>query len=108
MGADGRLLRLGWLVNPALLPALLALLGWAAWQTRKTLRIFTFVGLARSRAGVRSVADPECARAAPSFRCAARLDSNYGWETAPEQRAFWMNRCFRCSTDGNSTLCRKR
>ena len=26
------------LVNPALLPALLSILGWAAWQTRKTLR----------------------------------------------------------------------
>ena len=26
------------LVNPSLLPALMALMGWAAWQTRKTLR----------------------------------------------------------------------
>ncbi len=32
------------------------------------------------------------------------MDSNYGWETVPEQRAFWMNRCFRCSTDGNYDL----
>ncbi len=33
------------LVNPALLMALLALLGWAAWQTRKTLRYSPLLGL---------------------------------------------------------------
>jgi 4-amino-4-deoxy-L-arabinose transferase-like glycosyltransferase len=33
------------LVNPALLMALLALLGWAAWQTRKTLRYAPLLGL---------------------------------------------------------------
>ena len=33
------------LVNPALLPALLSLLGWAAWQTRKTLRYAPLWGL---------------------------------------------------------------
>jgi 4-amino-4-deoxy-L-arabinose transferase-like glycosyltransferase len=33
------------LVNPALLAALLALLGWAAWQTRKTLRYAPLLGL---------------------------------------------------------------
>ena len=33
------------LVNPALLPALLAILGWAAWQTRKTLRYSPVFGL---------------------------------------------------------------
>jgi 4-amino-4-deoxy-L-arabinose transferase-like glycosyltransferase len=33
------------LVNPALLMALLSLLGWAAWQTRKTLRYSPLVGL---------------------------------------------------------------
>jgi 4-amino-4-deoxy-L-arabinose transferase-like glycosyltransferase len=33
------------LVNPALLPALLSILGWAAWQTRKTLRYSPFLGL---------------------------------------------------------------
>jgi 4-amino-4-deoxy-L-arabinose transferase-like glycosyltransferase len=33
------------LVNPALLIALLALLGWAAWQTRKTLRYSPLLGL---------------------------------------------------------------
>jgi 4-amino-4-deoxy-L-arabinose transferase-like glycosyltransferase len=32
-------------VNPALLMALLALLGWAAWQTRKTLRYSPLLGL---------------------------------------------------------------
>ena len=38
-----------------------------------------------------------------SFRCGARLDSNCGWEIVREQRAFWMSRCFRSSTDGNTT-----
>jgi 4-amino-4-deoxy-L-arabinose transferase-like glycosyltransferase len=33
------------LVNPALLPSLLALLLWAAWQTRKTLRYSPLLGL---------------------------------------------------------------
>jgi 4-amino-4-deoxy-L-arabinose transferase-like glycosyltransferase len=33
------------LVNPALLPALLSILGWAAWQTRKTVRYSPFLGL---------------------------------------------------------------
>ena len=33
------------LVNPALLMALLALLGWAAWQTRKRLRYSALLGL---------------------------------------------------------------
>jgi 4-amino-4-deoxy-L-arabinose transferase-like glycosyltransferase len=33
------------LVNPALLMALLALLGWAAWQTRRTLRYSPLLGL---------------------------------------------------------------
>jgi 4-amino-4-deoxy-L-arabinose transferase-like glycosyltransferase len=33
------------LVNPALLMALLALMGWAAWQTRKTLRYSPLLGL---------------------------------------------------------------
>jgi 4-amino-4-deoxy-L-arabinose transferase-like glycosyltransferase len=33
------------LVNPALLLALLAILGWAAWQTRKTLRYAPLFGL---------------------------------------------------------------
>ena len=33
------------LVNPALLPALLLLLAWAAWQTRKTLRYAPLPGL---------------------------------------------------------------
>jgi hypothetical protein len=33
------------LVNPALLAALLALLGWTAWQTRKTLRYAPLLGL---------------------------------------------------------------
>jgi 4-amino-4-deoxy-L-arabinose transferase-like glycosyltransferase len=33
------------LVNPALLPALLSLLGWAAWRTRKTLRYSPLCGL---------------------------------------------------------------
>jgi 4-amino-4-deoxy-L-arabinose transferase-like glycosyltransferase len=33
------------LVNPALLMALLSLLGWAAWQTRKTLRYSPLLGL---------------------------------------------------------------
>jgi 4-amino-4-deoxy-L-arabinose transferase-like glycosyltransferase len=33
------------LVNPALLMALLALLGWAAWQTRKRLRYSPLLGL---------------------------------------------------------------
>jgi 4-amino-4-deoxy-L-arabinose transferase-like glycosyltransferase len=33
------------LVNPALLMALLGLLGWAAWQTRKTLRYSPLLGL---------------------------------------------------------------
>jgi 4-amino-4-deoxy-L-arabinose transferase-like glycosyltransferase len=33
------------LVNPALLMALLVLLGWAAWQTRKTLRYSPLLGL---------------------------------------------------------------
>ena len=33
------------LVNPALLPALLAMLGWAAWQTRNTLRYSPVLGL---------------------------------------------------------------
>jgi 4-amino-4-deoxy-L-arabinose transferase-like glycosyltransferase len=33
------------LVNPALLPALLALMGWAAWQTRKTARYAPLLGL---------------------------------------------------------------
>jgi 4-amino-4-deoxy-L-arabinose transferase-like glycosyltransferase len=36
------------LVNPSLLPALLALLGWAAWQTRKTLWYFPVALLALS------------------------------------------------------------
>jgi hypothetical protein len=80
------------LVNPALLPALLALLGgrrgrrgrrfgirlcWACW--------FSCWCSLRGQSGMH-------ARCMLSFRCAARLDSNYGWETAPEQRAFWMNR----------------
>jgi 4-amino-4-deoxy-L-arabinose transferase-like glycosyltransferase len=33
------------LVNPALLPALLAVLGWAAWQTRRTSRYSPLLGL---------------------------------------------------------------
>jgi 4-amino-4-deoxy-L-arabinose transferase-like glycosyltransferase len=33
------------LVNPALLMALLALMGWSAWQTRKTLRYSPLLGL---------------------------------------------------------------
>jgi Dolichyl-phosphate-mannose-protein mannosyltransferase len=33
------------LVNPALLLALLSILGWAAWQTRKTFRYSPFLGL---------------------------------------------------------------
>jgi hypothetical protein len=33
------------LVNPALLTALLALLGWAAWQTRKALKYSPLLGL---------------------------------------------------------------
>jgi 4-amino-4-deoxy-L-arabinose transferase-like glycosyltransferase len=33
------------LVNPALLPALLAVFGWAAWQTRKTTRYSPVLGL---------------------------------------------------------------
>ena len=33
------------LVNPALLPALLSILGWAAWQTRKAFRYSPFLGL---------------------------------------------------------------
>jgi 4-amino-4-deoxy-L-arabinose transferase-like glycosyltransferase len=33
------------LVNPALLPALLSILGWAAWQTRKSFRYSPFLGL---------------------------------------------------------------
>jgi 4-amino-4-deoxy-L-arabinose transferase-like glycosyltransferase len=33
------------LVNPALLPALLSILGWAAWQTRKTFRYPPFLAL---------------------------------------------------------------
>lgn len=33
------------LVNPALLPALLAILGWTAWQTRKTLRYSPILAL---------------------------------------------------------------
>ncbi len=33
------------LVNPALLPALLAVLGWTAWQTRKTLRYSPLLGV---------------------------------------------------------------
>ncbi len=36
------------LVNPSLLPALLVLLGWAAWQTRKTLWYFPVALLALS------------------------------------------------------------
>src|ERR1700722_1925669 len=36
------------LVNPSLLPGLLALLGWAAWQTRKTLWCFPVALLALS------------------------------------------------------------
>ena len=33
------------LVNPALLPALLAVMGWTAWQTRNTLRYSPLLGL---------------------------------------------------------------
>lgn len=33
------------LVNPALLPALLAVLGWTAWQTRKTFRYSPLLGM---------------------------------------------------------------
>ncbi len=36
------------LVNPSLLPALLAVMGWAAWQTRKTLRYLPVALLALS------------------------------------------------------------
>jgi hypothetical protein len=42
MGAYGGL---AGLVNPALLPALLAMLGWAAWQTRKRFRSAPLLGL---------------------------------------------------------------
>ena len=34
------------LINPAMLPALLAILGWAAWQTRRVARLAPAIGLA--------------------------------------------------------------
>ena len=51
------------LVNPALLLPLLSILGWAAWQTRKTFRYSPLLGLSILFL-VCSVADPECACAA--------------------------------------------
>jgi len=42
MGASSALIAL---VNPALLPSLLAILGWTAWQTRRAVRLAPAVGL---------------------------------------------------------------
>ena len=93
------------LVNPALLLALLALLGWAAWQTRKTLRYSPLLGLLVFLL-VFAPWPIRNARALGAFNFHAaerRLDWNCGWAIVREQRVFWMNQCFHSLTDGNMT-----